>query len=182
MAWSYGTDGIRFKRKGTQQIFFSFLPMYSKKYPEVWRKENLVKKSLVLFLLLAWVMVAVSCSKSSNKPIPKPVAKIEDSSVIIPVEVVSYSWGAKDGYGAPWEVMDNKDAVPVPKKSSIAISFDKTPEKVQFRQTLNKQEFKNLDIQSNEIIAPDKEGVYVYSFLVKWPEGSVDYAIKVQVQ
>ncbi|OXM14902.1 hypothetical protein [Paenibacillus herberti] len=139
-------------------------------------------KSPMLLLSLFLIIFVSACSNFSDEPIPSPTASIENSSTTIPVEVVSYNWGLKETYGSPWELLENKTAVTVQKKSKIILSFDKKPEKILFHQNLSYDDFIKLDILSNEIIVPDKKGIYIYSFIATWPKGTVHYSIKVKVE
>lgn len=128
------------------------------------------------------MIFACGCSALSGKSMPHATAVVENSEITIPVEITSASWGAKEIYGGPWETMNGKEPVVVPKSSRIKISFEYPPKEIHLRETLSKKEFKNMDIESNTIVVPDSKGIHIYSFNARWSEGSVAYAIKIEVK
>ncbi|WP_339219934.1 hypothetical protein [Paenibacillus sp. FSL H8-0332] len=141
-----------------------------------------MKKIYMIVVIIVLLSIITSCKYSGN-PIPNPVATVENTSITVPVEIISYYWGSKTEYGGPWEKLVDKKGVLLPKKSKIIINFDRAPKEVyQYGNWLSIDEFLPLDIETNEILVPDTEGSYIYSFSAKWPEGDVQYALKVQVE
>ncbi|WP_281888715.1 hypothetical protein [Paenibacillus sp. YYML68] len=136
-----------------------------------------MKKMIIMLLVVSTMLI--SCS---IREIPIPTVKVENPEITIPVEIISYSWLAKDEYGGAWDDMQDKEAVVVPKKSKINISFEYKPKNIQIRHHISKTEWENFEKNVYEINVPDKEGIHIYSMLTNWSEGIVDYALKIEVK
>ncbi|MHA6533252.1 hypothetical protein [Paenibacillus sp. BAC0078] len=136
-------------------------------------------KSKILFTLIIIVIIS-GCSKLSSMPLPEMTATL-DTGEKVPVVVSTYNWGAKDLYGGPWEVMEDKDAEVIPSGSKIDIKFDHPPDSLLIREHFSKYKFKDLT-DSNQFNVPDSTGTHVYGVMATWKKGTAIYALKIQVK
>ncbi|MEC0248907.1 hypothetical protein P4H65_24250 [Paenibacillus chitinolyticus] len=146
-----------------------------------------MRKSVIAVLLLAAaIYVAAFYKLFDREPMPAPpMAFVEKTFIEVPVRIASYSWGlGKEGFGSPWDVVKDEEAVPVPKQSVLTFSFEKEPESApQIRQVISNEEHKVLETKlPYEIIVPETAGIYVYSISASWKDGSAQYAVKVRVK
>ncbi|QUL54117.1 hypothetical protein KDC22_27885 [Paenibacillus tritici] len=133
-----------------------------------------------LLLALILIVVITGCSKFSSMPLPEMVATLETGETV-PVEISTYSWGAKELYGGPWEAMEDKDPAIIPDGSTITIQFDSTPDSILIREHFSKYKFKDIT-ESNQFHVPDSKGTYIYGVMATWKKGSAIYALKIQVE
>lgn len=132
--------------------------------------------------ILSILLFIVLISGCSSMPLQTPTAKVDTTNSSIPIEIASYHWAGKETYGGAWEITENKQATIVPANSKIKISYDYPPESVSINEVLDKNYRSiNISTESNEIVVPDKKGVHIYSIVSKWPKGTVNYAIKIEV-
>ncbi|MEK5469820.1 hypothetical protein MKY64_33030 [Paenibacillus sp. FSL R7-0210] len=131
-------------------------------------------------LLLALIMIITGCSRFNPMPLPEMSATLETGESV-PVEISTYSWGAKELYGGPWEAMEEKDPEIIPGGSTINIQFDSTPDSILIREHFSKYKFKDIT-DSNQFNIPDDKGTYIYGVMATWKKGSAIYALKIQVE
>lgn len=136
--------------------------------------------------MLLFVCIALGCSnQESDNNIPILNAQWDDSNqkITIPVTVATYNWNGQMTYGGPWEATEKQKPTIVKGNATIQLSFDgKSPDEVLIREYPNKTEFKNIDKASNQIIVPNKPGVYVFGVDGTWGNDGVIYALKVKVK
>lgn len=136
--------------------------------------------------MLLFVCIALGCSnQESDNNIPILNAQWDDSNQkrSIPVTVATYNWNGQMTYGGPWEATEKQEPTLVKGNATIQLSFDgKSPDEVLIREYPNKTEFKNIDKASNQIIVPNKPGVYVFGVDGTWGNDGVIYALKVKVK
>lgn len=140
----------------------------------------------LILLMLLFVCIALGCSnQESDNNIPILNAQWDDSNqkISIPVTVATYNWNGQMTYGGPWEATEKQEPTLVKGNATIQLSFDgKSPDEVLIREYPNKTEFKNIDKASNQIIVPNKPGVYVFGVDGTWGNDIVIYALKVKVK
>ncbi|MGV7118814.1 hypothetical protein [Paenibacillus kyungheensis] len=140
---------------------------------------------LVFFIVFCFC-IAIGCSnQKSENNIPELNAQWDDSSkkISIPVTVATYNWHGQMTYGGPWEATEKQEPTIVKGNATIQLSFSKkNPDEILISEHLNKTEFKNIDKAFNQIIVPDKPGVYVFGVDGTWRNDSVMYALKVKVK
>ncbi|MCC3382184.1 hypothetical protein ACFQ5D_03905 [Paenibacillus farraposensis] len=117
-------------------------------------------KVLPIFIFL---FIVSGCDLFKSTSLPSMTAKSDDTE--IPTVLVSYLWGAKTQYGIPWEIMQPKPAVTVPKGATINLVFDSEPKEVAASEILNKKDFKEIDIKDKKIVVPETKGIILFSFM-----------------
>ncbi|WP_405104270.1 hypothetical protein MHH28_17095 [Paenibacillus sp. FSL K6-1217] len=139
-----------------------------------------MNRKVNLLLALILIVMITGCSKLSSMPLPEMSATL-DTDETVPVEVSTYSWGAKELYGGPWEAMEKKEAEVVPAGSEIKIKFDSPPDSMLIREHFSKNKFKDIT-DLNQFNAPDSAGTYIYGVMATWKKGTAVYAMKIQVK
>lgn len=136
--------------------------------------------------MLFFICVVIGCSNQEDyKKIPVLNAQWDDSNqnISIPVTVATYNWNGQMTYGGPWEATEKQEPTIIKGNATIQLSFSKkNPDEILISEHPNKTEFKNIDKASNQIIVPNKPGVYVFSVDGTWGNDSVMYALKVKVK
>lgn len=136
--------------------------------------------------MLFFICVVIGCSNQEDyKKIPTLHAQWDDSTQkrSIPVTVAIYNWNGQMTYGGPWEATEKQEPTIIKGNATIQLSFSKkNPDEILISEHPNKTEFKNIDKASNQIIVPNKPGVYVFSVDGTWGNDSVMYALKVKVK
>ncbi|MFC9773821.1 hypothetical protein [Paenibacillus chitinolyticus] len=125
-----------------------------------------MKKWIVLFLSVAVCIYVLSFLNLFNvKPLPEaPRAYIKSASIDIPVETASYYWKfGKEKNMSPWHAVKDKEAIIVPKNSTIKISFKREPDGPPIiRQVIIDNDNRDIETKnSNEITVPSSEGIYI---------------------
>ncbi|MBV6715151.1 hypothetical protein [Paenibacillus chitinolyticus] len=146
-----------------------------------------MKKWIVILLSVAVCISVLSFLYLFNgKLLPEaPRAYIKSASIDIPVETASYYWKfGKEKNMSPWYAVKDKEAIIVPKNSTIKISFKREPDGPPIiKQVITDNDNRDIETKnSNEITVPSSEGIYMYSISADWSEGSAQYAIKVHVK
>lgn len=138
------------------------------------------------FYMLFSICVIIGCSNQEDyNKVPALNAQWSDSiqTRSIPVTVATYNWNGQMTYGGPWEATEKQEPTLIKGNATIQLSFSKkNPDEILISEHPNKTEFKNIDKASNQIIVPDKPGVYVFSVDGSWGNDSVMYALKVKVK
>ncbi|WP_217556728.1 hypothetical protein [Paenibacillus sp. GbtcB18] len=146
-----------------------------------------MKKWIVIFLSVAGcIYVLFFLNLFNGEPLSEaPRAYIKSASIDIPVETASYYWKlGKEKNMSPWYAVKDKEAIIIPKNSTIKISFKREPDGPPIiRQVITDNDNRDIETKnSNEITVPSSEGIYMYSISADWSEGSAQYAIKVHVK
>ncbi|MGW8958853.1 hypothetical protein [Paenibacillus sp. NPDC055715] len=136
-----------------------------------------MRKVLPIFI---FILIVSGCGLFKSAPLPSMTAKSDDTE--IPTVLVSYLWGAKTQYGSPWEIMQPKPAVTVPKGATINLVFDSEPEEVAASEILNKKDFKDIDVKDKKIIVPETNGDHIIFVYSTWAnDRTAEYALKIRV-
>ena len=140
----------------------------------------------LIFFILFCACATMGCSnQEDDNKVPTLNAQWDDSTQkrSIPVTVATYNWNGQMTYGGPWEATEKQEPTIVKGNATIQLSFSKkNPDEILISEHPNKTEFKNIDKASNQIIVPNKPGVYVFSVDGTWGNDSVMYALKVKVK
>ena len=140
----------------------------------------------LVFYMLFSICVVIGCSnQEDSNNIPTLNAQWSDSTQTrsIPVTVATYNWNGQMTYGGPWEATEKQKPTIVKGNANIQLSFSKkNPDEILIIEYPSKTEFKNIDKASNQIIVPNKPGVYVFGVDGTWGNDSVMYALKVKVK
>ncbi|MGW9528212.1 hypothetical protein ACWHAM_10740 [Paenibacillus terrae] len=136
-----------------------------------------MRKVLPILIIL---FIVSGCGLFKSAPLPSMTAKSDDTE--IPTVLVSYLWGAKTQYGSPWEVIQSKPAVTVPKGATINLVFDSEPEEVTANEILSEEDFKKINVKDKKIIAPETKGDHIIFVYSTWAnDRTAEYALKIHV-
>ncbi|MEK4514009.1 hypothetical protein NSS64_01930 [Paenibacillus sp. FSL H8-0122] len=133
-----------------------------------------------LLLALILIVMITGCSRLSSMPLPEMSATL-DTGEVVPVDISTYSWGAKELNGGPWETMEEKDAEIIPAGAEIQIKFDNPPDSMLVREHFSKYKFKDIT-DLNQFNVPGSPGTYIYGVMATWKKGTAIYALKIQVK
>ncbi|MFZ3579938.1 hypothetical protein [Virgibacillus sp. DJP39] len=142
-------------------------------------------KKILLFLLLAIILGA--CGEQEP-----PKLKISSNNEEVFAVLGTYSWSSDNMDGTSTAIDSDSDIPPkivVHQKnplnsklgSEINLDFGQSPQGVRVNIWDNSQKVREVDVEGTTF-KTDEKGYIVYEIIATWDQGSVHYAVKINVQ